>query len=203
MKNKPDIHDPEYRIFRLVHEDLPEDQARQLQQEIRQSPELVRELQQEQALSDHLEQLGRGDLEQIPQEDLELQRMEIVSSLERRVLLDGSRRKLWIHSWQAGLAAAAAVLVAVGLWMWLGTAQPSQSGPVANVNMVRAEGPQEGASLIAVSARRGLDYDVFALAPPSQQRDSASQAPAGTVMLSFGQSPREEMAETMAVPVGL
>ncbi len=203
MKNKPDIHDPEYRIFRLVHEDLPEDQARELQDEINQSPELARKLRQEQALSAHLEQLAREDLEQFGPEDLQLQRMEIVAGLERRVLLEGSRRKLWTHSWRAGLAAAAAVLVAVGLWMWLGNVQPASPGPVAHVHMVRSDGPTEGASQVAVSARRGLDYDVFALAPPSQQRDSASQAPAGTVMLSFGQSPREEMAETMAVPVGL
>jgi hypothetical protein len=69
--------------------------------------------------------------------------------------------------------------------------------------MVRPEGPDASVSRVSVSARRGLDYDEFALAPASPVLTAATDAPNGTVVLSFGEAPSVGPEAGTAPPVGL
>lgn len=204
MKDKPDTKSMEYRLWRLVEGDLDQAEADQLRARAETDSDLADLEAAERALSDHLDALAEAQDEVIDRTDWDSGRAEIMARLERQALLDGPRkRRFLLHPWKVAAAVAAAVLLAAGISLWL-TPETPTAGPVAQVRMVPAQPQPTGSGMISVSARRGMDYEDFALAPAHQSGEAQTRTgPPGTVALSFGDGPPAVGGQGQAVPMGL
>jgi len=72
------------------------------------------------------------------------------------------------------------------------------------VRMLPADAAPAERAVVSVSARRGMDYEDFALAPGLQSTGPGPESsPPGTVALSFGDGPPAVVGKASAVPMGL
>jgi len=124
----------------------------------------------------------------VPGVDYEAMRADILAAVERKVIMQGpshSRLLRW-RPMAGGLAAAAAIVLAVSVWLVVST--PSQTSPgveQASVSMVPAAPEQGGKEFVSVSLAEP-QWDQVVLSPEAAF-GSPDDLPAGTVMVSVGE----------------
>ncbi len=174
--------DRELQLCEYLDGQLGRRQRRQMEQQLEQDDELREQLRQYASLDGLLGQLGEREVEGF---DFDQQRAEIVAAAERKALLgQKNRRRVFIfRPLPASLAAAASVLIVVGLaylfWNQPNTVVSNNSpAPEVSVRMVHPVEPAAAASTGTVMMR---------LARPSGQSAPAAKASqGGTVTVSAG-----------------
>lgn len=176
---RPERYD-EYLLSEYLDGQLPRRQREKLQARLADEP----------ALAETLGKLAAVDRllgERLPasEDQLASQRQSVTAALERRALLDGRLRPAG-RRWRrvlAPLAAAAALVLAVGFG-WLlsgpGTTAPRQQ---VDVEMLPAGSPAAGAAEVAVEYRHLSFQELHLDAGPLRAR---RRLPPGTVMVSVG-----------------
>lgn len=164
----------------------------ELEAQLERDEALREELRHYAALEEYLADVGRREIDGV---DYDLQRREIVAAVERRALLrPARRRRVLLRPLFAATAAAAMVLVAVSLGIYLHAGRPA--GPAVSVQWLpsapRPSGTVEVSMTIAPPS-----FDELPLAPDA---GPAAAAPAGTVVVSVGSAVAAPMpAEPMVV----
>lgn len=178
---RPEQYD-EYLLSEYLDGQLPRRQREQLQARLAEEPALAETLGKLGAV-DRL--LGQGP--PVTGEQLAAQRHSITSALERRALLDGRLRPAG-RRWRrvlAPMAAAAALVLAVGIgWLLSGNPPTAPQRQVA-VEMLPAGAPSAGAAEVAVEYRH-LSFDELHL--NARPLRPGRRLPPGTVMVSMGAS---------------
>ncbi|MFP4140057.1 MAG: hypothetical protein ACLFVY_05795 [Phycisphaerae bacterium] len=132
----------------------------------------------------------------VPGVDYEAMRADILAAVERKVIMQGpshSRLLRW-RPMVGGLAAAAAIVLAVSVWLVVSTPSQTNAGvEQASVSMVPAAPEQGGEEFVSVSLAEP-QWDQVVLSPEAAF-DSLEDLPAGTVMVSVG----EESADSAAL----
>ncbi|MFP4214539.1 MAG: hypothetical protein ACLFVH_01325 [Phycisphaerae bacterium] len=132
----------------------------------------------------------------VPGVDYEAMRADILAAVERKVIMQGpshSRLLRW-RPMVGGLAAAAAIVLAVSVWLVVSTPSQTNVGvEQASVSMVPAAPEQGGEEFVSVSLAEP-QWDQVVLSPEAAF-DSLEDLPAGTVMVSVG----EESADSAAL----
>ncbi|MFW5731845.1 MAG: hypothetical protein ACOCZU_01420 [Planctomycetota bacterium] len=132
----------------------------------------------------------------VPGVDYEAMRADILAAVERKVIMQGpshSRLLRW-RPMVGGLAAAAAIVLAVSVWLVVSTPSQTNAGvEQASVSMVPAAPEQGGEEFVSVSLAEP-QWDQVVLSPEAAF-DSPEDLPAGTVMVSVG----EESADSAAL----
>jgi hypothetical protein len=132
----------------------------------------------------------------VPGVDYEGMREEILAAVERKVIMQGpsTRRMLRWPRVAAGLAAAAAIVIAVSVWLTVYTG-PRPGPPVeeASVSVV-PPAPETGGEEVASVSLAHPQWDQVVLSPEAIGEDARNDLPAGTVMLSVGDESAGEAA---------
>ena len=126
-----------------------------------------------QLLDNHLHDSGWDELDE---EDFDNHRQEIISSIERKVLLEGRVRRGKLAGvlhlpWVSMTAAAAVVLLAVGLYVWMGNDDPSQQVPIVATQLVRDQVSTDGQVVESAISRPGWDDLALDLDTTAPARD--------------------------------
>ena len=174
----------EFLLSRHLDGQLGPSQQEKLRLRLAQDPELAEDLRQFQSLEAHLANIGVQELAEL---DYDAQRAAIMSSLERKVLLQGPRRRVLVLRpafW--GAMAAAAAVVLVGAFAWKSVFPPQPPGPdlsqLAVVKVLPVAPQVSGQAVIRVSSQRLAPEDVVPAPKPPRP---AGRAPSGTVMVSI------------------
>ncbi|HUT00982.1 MAG TPA: hypothetical protein VM031_00900 [Phycisphaerae bacterium] len=192
---QPDTHDVEYLLCRHLDGQLDRRERRALEQRLEADPGLREQLRLYGALDGLLAGLSTEAIDGI---DYDLQRAEIITAVERKVLLSTERRRRLVFRPRFLLTAAAAMLlmaVAVGvvvLWPGVGGAPT----PIATMDISRvAPTPRPAGQISGTVHPEDLDDLPLDIAP------SRAAAPAGTIVVSFGAPHEADGAPDEAVVV--
>ncbi|HHH76607.1 MAG TPA: hypothetical protein ENL03_06250 [Phycisphaerae bacterium] len=169
----PDI---EMLICMYIDGELPPDKASQVAKMIANDPNLAEQERLYRSLDDHLRDPGWQELEQ---EDIEIHRQDIIGSIERKVLLDGQSNQSVLYGvlslpWLKISAAAAAVLLAAGVYFWLGQDKIEVPGPVITSRIIRDELPA-GNNQVVESVIRRPSWEEFAIDVGEESRPVSSR----------------------------
>ncbi len=171
----------EYQFSQYLDGQLSPRAETKLKRRLAEDGDLSEELRRYTALNQHLQAMGRSELEAV---DYDAQRAEIYAALERKALLEGPpRRRLVLRPVFAVSAIAAAILIlaSAGLLTFRLAEEPAGVGGIS-VSLRAAPLPQ-GQPELAVKLRR-LDVADLSLSPLRPAPRPA--IPAGTVMVSAG-----------------
>lgn len=210
MKNKPDNLDPQLLLTQYLDGQLKADQRRQVQRQLETDPELLAQAKLYEALEQQLDALATAP---VPGVDYDLQRQQIMQSIERKMLLSPRPAVSLVFRPVFRVAAIAAMAV-IAVSLYLHFVPQSSTGPVAPSSVAnapraadravsRVETPNGGSvevsiphpdrfsgSQVAVESFPAK-LDELPLADPHEQQ--GNQAPAGTVIASFNR-PRANRA---------
>ena len=177
----------QFQLSQYVDGQLSPEQAGGLEQRLERDPQLREELRRYRALEANLAAIGQAEPEGV---DYDAQRERIMDELARRALLARRpARRIRLRPFLGGLAAAAAVVLALTAWMVYGpTDRPGASGvptgrPIVSVSLVPVAEPA-GEGQVTVQCRR-LDPGALRRAPRAAPL-LVPQPPTGTVVVSFG-----------------
>ncbi len=124
----------------------------------------------------------------VPGVDYDAMRADILAAVERKVIMQGPSRPHLLR-WRpmaGGLAAAAAIVLAVSVYLVVSTPSPTSPGAEqASVSMVPAAPDRGGEEFVSVSLAEP-QWDQVVLSPEAAAADSPEDLPAGTVMVSIG-----------------
>lgn len=170
----------EFIISQYLDGQLSPRRQKEFSQQLEHDPALARELQKYQALDANLKKLDQAKLDQV---DYQAQRSIIMERLERKVLLEGSRRRVFVlrPAFVGTMAAAAAVLLAVGLsWRTIFPVHSQPDSQVIVKVLPPADKSIQGEPVIRMSLPR-LSPQEVAVGPRAESPD---KLPSGTVMVS-------------------
>lgn len=179
MTHQSPQDDTEFLISQYMDDQLDDRQKAEFLRRLESDPALAEELRKYQALDAHLAALSSDALGEV---DFDLQRSSIMAGLERKVLLEGSHRRLLVLRpvFWAPLAAAAmiALAVVVGLkFVAVGPAvDPNASQVSSNVVLPTTD---NGKGVVEVAA---VATDPSSL-PPLPAKLSPNNLPAGTIVM--------------------
>lgn len=187
----PEKDNLEYLISQYMDGQLTVRQEQGLRRRLEQDPALAEQWRQYQALDAQVSSVRAAALDAV---DYAAQRSSIMGRLERKVLLEGPKRRVLVLRpafWGAMAAAAAVVLgVSVG-WRWLQPAPVGSNAPplaarnaplsVAQMRVVAPEALAKGEAVVKVSLPRLDDQAVG----PRPRLHSPGRLPSGTVMVSI------------------
>ena len=212
-ENEIDVNDDGFLLSEYVSGTLGAAEAKELERRLAGEPDLRAELERYVALEQEL----TGLADEAPADvDYDLQRHEIIRTLERRALLHGPvRRPLILRRVFAPLAAAAAVLlVASATWfVFRSFTRTPVDGQVVVALLApggqTAPGGQVVAALVPIAAAapdgrvasfeyRKTDFDDIRLTVADPAGDGPGLPP-GTVMVSTGPPPEDE---AVLLPLG-
>jgi anti-sigma-K factor RskA len=200
MKEEPDNLDPELLLTQYLDGQLDADQRRRVQRRLETDADLLAQAKLYEALDQQLDALATAKVDGV---DYDLQRQQIMASIERKILLSPRPAvHIFFRPVFRVAAIAATAIIAVSLYMHLvprgGTLPtlPVRTHNDAAVSMAihHTDTPNGGSIEVGISRPGKMDdsqvsvesgpakLDDFALAGPGQQ---IAQAPSGTVIASF------------------
>jgi hypothetical protein len=200
MNEKPDNLDPELLLTQYLDGQLGADQRRQVQRQLETDADLLAQAKLYEALDQQLDALSTA---QVPGVDYDLQRQQIMESIERKMLI-GPRPAVSLVFRPVFRVAAIAATAVIAVSLYLHFAPRPPTGPavatpsgdsLVQMAVSHMETPNGGSIEVGISrpdriARSQVSVESFpakldelALAGPHDQQ--VAQAPAGTVVASF------------------
>jgi len=178
-----DNNDLDRQLQEYLDGEMPPRQRRRFEQQIEQEPALTEALADYAALERNLQSLTE---EEVPGVDYDAMREDILAAVERKVVMQGPARPrvLRLKTVLGGLAAAAAMLAVVGVWLLMQQGEPTRPPSQAQVSLVRSGPAVTGPEVVEVGLAQPSWEDV-ALSPTLQVR--GDDLPSGTVIVSFGE----------------
>lgn len=178
-------------------------EAAEVERRLTAEPELREQFRQYSNLQVHLEDLAR---EVPPGFDLEAQRGQIRTMLERKMLSAGPRsrrRRLAFFRAvprvvQRALAVAAAVLLLATVGWWAFRAEEPARPPVVEVNLAAPVRPAPAPEQLAVQMHRPEWWEIRLAGEPAERR-ATEELPAGTVFVSVGGA-RTDAEDVLSTP---
>lgn len=183
----------EFLISQYLDGQLSVRQEQDFARRLEQGAALAEELRKYQALEGHLKDVGSAQIRQV---DFEAQRSSIMERLERKVLLEGTRRRVFVlrPAFLGSVAAAAAIMLAVGLsWnvLFPHRVDVGQQSQISVKVLAPVKEASQGEAVVRMSAPR-LTPEEVAVRPTVK---SAGRLPRGTVMVSVTPPLNSDKAE--------
>ncbi|MFP4055151.1 MAG: anti-sigma factor family protein [Phycisphaerae bacterium] len=193
MTDHTDMTDLDRRIQEYLDGQMPPRQRRRFEQQLEEDPSLAEALADYAAIERNLEALAE---EPVPGVDYDAMREDILSAVERKVVMQGPARPrvLRLRTVLGGLAAAAAVLAVVGAWWLVQQGEPAGPRSQAQVSLVRPGRRRAGPEVVEVGLVQPSWEDVVLSPTEARRRD---HLPSGTVIVSVGEDPVEAQSAAM------